>query len=630
MKPSVSRRKFLSTVAKGTVAGSVAMKLSGVDSLLYAKTAAAGVKPNIVYIMADDMGYGDVSCYNTASEPKIVTQNCDRLAKEGIRFSDAHSPGAVCTPTRYALLTGRFCWRTEKKSGSLGAGDTALLKALSLIEPDRMTTASLMKKHGYATAIIGKWHLGLNTEYNGTDADGKAIIDYDNITHGPNQLGFDYSFILPGSNNMKRVLMENGKIVDQQREPLNEDDKPQLDWWREIDTKLDAKCTAWLKDHIKNKPDTPFYLHYVPSAPHDPWQVPEIAKGKSKAGSRGDMCWMFDYMVGNVLKILDSNNLTDNTLVIVTSDNGPQPGLNIAGPIYCPGSWWLAGHKSAGDLRGYKTHIWEGGHRVFFIARWPGYIPADAESDETISLVDMLATYAALMDEKLPDTAGEDSYNILPALLGMSKAQPIREYTVCHSQKNFYAVRKGAWKYIDTDGSGGLNADSTADKFCYKNTGINEGVVAATGCDVTGQLYDLKTDLSERKNLYCDKQDLVTELSGKLDTYQKQGYTRPIPFPAEWNSSILNNVQAQKISHRSGSPAATRVYRNAKTLHIDIGEKSPYTAALINAQGKTVRACRGHAPAKFTLDMRGIAPGLYYLKTITDKNIYTAKVVIQN
>ena len=487
-------------------------------------------KPNIIFIMADDMGYGDVGCYN--SDSKIPTPNMDRLAGEGIRFTDAHSPSAVCTPTRYSVLTGRYCWRTPLKHGVLYNYEHPL------IEPGRLTVASMLKTAGYATACIGKWHLGL-----GWSAKPGTHVDFDRplpwpggppeakmednidftrrITGGPNELGFDYFFGTSGCSTAQPPygFIENDRMVaiPSRRKAPETGGRAGLmvPGWRhkDADPTFAEKAVEFIDRHRSQSPDKPFFLYLATSAPHEPalWStVPDFVKGKSKAGPRGDLVALVDWIVGQVLDALDRHKLCDNTLVIVTSDNGALPGHSAG--IDGRKQWDTYGHKSCGDWRGYKAHIWEGGHREPFIARWPGKIKPNTTSDEPICLTDLLATCAAIVGQKPPGGTGEDSYNILPALLAKRRAQPIRQALVHHSAFGVFSVRQGRWKLIiDAEGSGGWPPP--------------RGEPPKRGAP--GQLYDMASDPGEKQNLWKDRPDMVKHLTALLAKYKKTGHSAP-------------------------------------------------------------------------------------------------------
>ena len=402
-------------------------------------------KPNIVFIMADDTGYGDVACYNP--ESKIPTPHIDRLAAEGTRFTDAHSPCALCTPTRYGVLTGRYYWRTPKKHSLVMPYEPPV------IEPDRPTVASMLKRRGYATACIGKWHLGLR--YPARDGGGytqrEEDIDFSKpLDGGPITLGFDYFFGTAGcsTSDAPYCFIENDRTVGIPGVASTEDlhELPGFypglmagDWDETtVDSTFVEKAVRFIDRHVGARPDDPFFLYFPLSAPHIPWLVPDFLKGASEEGPRGDMNVLVDWCVGQVRAALEERGLLDDTLFIFTSDNGPQRGAS--------------GHSSTGPYRGLKNSAFEGGHRVPFVARWPGHVPPGAVSDELLCLTDLMATLADLTGQPLPQAA-EDSFNVLPALLGQGGCEPPRPAMISDTgghrcDLGDFAIRKGRWKLI--------------------------------------------------------------------------------------------------------------------------------------------------------------------------------------
>jgi len=457
--------------------------------------------PNIVFIMADDMGIGDVSIYN--SESKIQTPNIDRLAGEGILFTDAHTPAALSSPTRYGLLTGRYAWRTRLKDFVLIGYDET-----PLIEKSRSTLASLLKKQNYSTACIGKWHIGLewptkdgyvmqddkNQWQNYPDAfrENEQNIDFSKaINGGPIELGFDYFFGTSGcsTSDSPYAFIKNNRTVGIPS-VMSTDSLHKLpgflpglmvpDWSEEdVDPVFTEKAISFIEEQQKSSPEKPFFLYFAPSSPHIPWLPPDFIKGKSDEGPRGDLCALVDWCVGEIIDALEKNNLLENTLIIFTSDNGPRKGSN--------------GHKSAGDFRGFKASIWEGGHRVPFIASWPEKIKAGIISNETISLTDMFASFAALTNTEITNSEGEDSYNVLPAILGEELVQEESRSRIFHSGKKDYAIRKGKWKLVTSiNWSGPGNKD------------------AAISSEI--QLFDLNADPMEKTDIAIKHPDISEEL----------------------------------------------------------------------------------------------------------------------
>ena len=471
-------------------------------------------KPNIICIMADDMGYGDLGCYGAT---KIPTPHMDRIAAEGVRLTDAHSASAVCTPSRYAVLTGRYCWRAGVERWVLGGFGAPL------IEPERLTVASLLKQAGYRTAAVGKWHVGLNWQRK--DGSQETIIDFGNpawseygfdidysapIGNGPTELGFDSYFGIAGSLDMPPYCyIEDDQTVgipDREKEVYYNQQRKgmQVPEWQDdqVDITFAAKAVAFIESAVAADDDQPFFLYMTPASPHRPCDIrPDFVVGASEAGDRGDMVVLFDWMVGQVLDALDRLCIADETLIMVTSDNGGR--LTCAdGETY--------GHPVNGALRGQKADIWDGGHREPFVARWPGKIPAGSTSDELVCLSDMMATYAAIVDIDLPEDAGEDSYNILPGLTGEGTV-PIREALVHHSGDGMFSIRKGKWKLVLGLGSGGFSEP----KF---------EVPEADGPE--GQLYDMDADPAETQNLWLTRSDVVVELTALLEGYSALGRSR--------------------------------------------------------------------------------------------------------
>ncbi len=457
--------------------------------------------PNIIFIMADDLGIGDLGCYNP--ESKIKTPNIDSLAIKGIRFSNAHAPSAVCSPTRYGVLTGRYAWRTRLKKGGVSPYEPLL------IDTARMTVGDILKAQGYHTGLVGKWHLGLTL---------KDRVDYlaDSLYPGPPELGFDYFFGLPGSLNMSPFCFVEGHhtvgIPNIPKPPeIYGTPGNMVAGWRHEDVgpTLTRKAVDFIKEHADNMPGTPFCLHLLTSAPHRPCIPPDFLKGKSQAGPRGDMVMEVDWTVGEVVKTLRELGMFENTMIVITSDNGAIPGLQ---PDHGTGHipvWEMYGHKSMMDWRGYKTHIWEGGHRVPFIVCWPGWVSPGTRSDELICLTDWMATLAAYFNMELPENAGEDSYNILPAILGQAYEKPIREALVTHSMLGVFAIQKGDWKLIEGTGHGG-ESDRVFEPVDLEG---NPG----------GQLYNVKDDPHETDNLWNEHPEIVEELSSLLDKYKNNG-----------------------------------------------------------------------------------------------------------
>ena len=461
-------------------------------------TAASLQSPNIILILADDMGYGDPGSYNPDS--KIPTPHIDRLAAEGMRFTDAHSPSGVCTPTRYGLLTGQYSWRTHLKRGVLRGYSP------SLIDTSRTTVASLLKQQGYATGGVGKWHLGLGDE---------DRTDYSKpLRPGPASLGFDYYYGIPASLDFEPYLyFEDDRVV----EAPTARTEGNLEccfgaFWREgaISPSFEhnqvlpttaEKSVAFIEGRAAT--EQPFFLYVPLSAPHTPWLPLSPYVGTTDVGEYGDFTAQVDGVVGQILDAVDRLAIADDTLIVFTSDNGaiwPQSKIDEFG------------HRANLNLRGQKADIWEGGNRVPFIIRWRGRIAPASQSDALVSLTDMLATFAAVAGAELPRDAGEDSYSLLPVLLGENLATPLRNAAIHHSGNGMFAIRQGPWKLIEGRGSGGFTEPARIEP------GPGEPA---------GQLYNLAEDLGETNNLYRQHPDVVARLAALLDQYRQQGHSRP-------------------------------------------------------------------------------------------------------
>ncbi len=474
--------------------------------------AADVVKPNIVYILADDMGYGDPGCYNADS--KIPTPNIDRLAKEGMRFTDAHSPSAVCSPTRYGLLTGRYSWRSTLQRGVLPP------YGQPLIGEKQLTVPGMLKEQGYTTACIGKWHLGWG--WPKPDADGKRDFSKA-IPNGPTTRGFDSFFGPDLPNYPPYVFIDNDRTVGIPsvpapvgKESFNREGLMLPDWKLvDILPTLEKRAVDYIEKTAKG--DKPFFLYLPLTSPHFP-VVPNAAfKGKSKVGEYGDFVMQTDHMIGLVLDALKKAGVAEKTLVIFTSDNGPE----ITGEVK-PGAYERLKeykHASMGNLRGAKRDVREGGHRVPFIARWPGKIPAGSTSNETICHVDLMATLAKLLNVKLPDDAGVDSVNILPALFGEKYKGTLREGTVHHAGSGKFAIRKGDWVLILAP-SGEDNAKTGEPDWFRKDRGYLPHTEA-------GELYNLATDPTQKTNTYATEKAKVKELATLLERYVSEGRSTP-------------------------------------------------------------------------------------------------------
>ncbi|WP_373331413.1 sulfatase family protein [Salmonirosea aquatica] len=493
----------------------VALLAFGARSIKYTGTAQVppSTRPNVLVILADDLGYGDLQCYN--SDSQVKTPNLDRLSAEGLRFTDAHSGSAVCSPTRYGLVTGRYAFRSPLKRGVLGGYSP------SLIEADRFTIADLLKQAGYQTSVIGKWHLGLDwPKIPGAQPEpphephqwpkGDNLNIEADLTQGPKELGFEYSYIIPSSLDIPPYLyLENGQPSSREIVEIAGSDQPRGVYWRtgkgskdfklkETLDQLGTKAQEFLVERRKNP--KPFLLYLPLTSPHTPWLPAEQFRGRSGAGTYGDFVAHTDAVVGRVLKTLDSLRLKDNTLVVFTSDNGAdwKPGDKEKYPL----------HKANGILRGEKSDIWEGGHRVPFIVRWPNTIKQPRQSDQLLCLNDLMATLASLTQQKLPADAGQDSFDFSPILLHEKYPTPIRNSLIHHSIEGMFSIRQGKWKYVAGQGSGGWSKDESATK------------------DLPEQLYDLEADPGETRNVIQANPAIAQQLKALLEKQKKQGYTR--------------------------------------------------------------------------------------------------------
>jgi arylsulfatase A-like enzyme len=483
----------------------------------------AASKPNIVFILCDDLGYGDVRCLNP--EGKIATPNMDRLAAGGMAFIDAHTSSSVCSPTRYGLLTGRYNWRSKLQSGVLGG------LSPRLIEPGRMTVASLLKAQGYQTACIGKWHLGMDwVKHEGKDVSELNIetpaqvgsVDFSQpIKNGPMSVGFDYYYGISASLDMvPYTFIENDHVVavptEEQSFPMmlgRDDGKntrkgPGAPGFTAIGVlpALTTKAVGHIGARAADaKAGRPFFLYLPLNSPHTPIAPAPEWQGKSGINPYADFVMQTDATVGAVLDALDQNGLAENTLIIMTSDNGCSPSANFP-------ELAAKGHNPSGQFRGHKADIFDGGHRVPFLARWSGQIKAGTKSDQIICLTDFLATCAEIVGVKLPDNAGEDSVSILPALLGKAD-KPLREAVVHHSINGSFSIRQGDWKLELCSGSGGWSDPRP-------NTPAAKALPPV-------QLYDLSKDVAEAANVQAEHTETVDRLTRLLEKYIADGRSTP-------------------------------------------------------------------------------------------------------
>lgn len=470
------------------------------------KPGGSEPKPNIIFILADDIGYGDIKALNTNS--KIATPQLDRLASEGISFLDAHSNSAVCTPTRYGILTGRYCYRSELKQGVLFGYSPAL------IEEGRTTLASFLDKQGYQTACIGKWHLGLGWQKKEKDkplfvqkenwvTEPSTNCDYTKpVTAGPNSVGFEYSYILPGSLDMAPyVYLENQKVTAPVTQQLAGVNTERGVFYREGEMAAGFDINNTL-DHFTDKAveyigkaanqDRPFFLYFALTAPHTPWLPAEKYQGKSGAGRYGDFVMQVDDEVNRIVEATEKAGISDNTIIVFTSDNASDWRVTDI-------EEWK--HHANYIYAGRKSDAWDGGHHIPFIVKWPARIKPGSQSKEVICTTDWMATCANILNVSLGNNEGEDSYSFLPALLGKEKKNTDRAPVIHHSIQGKFAIRKGDWKYIDCRGSGGWTSPGEE-------------------TDPLGQLYNMKADPEEQHNLYLKNPKKVEELKKELGKYE--------------------------------------------------------------------------------------------------------------
>ncbi len=503
-------------------------------ALLLGSLAAlqAADKPNILVILADDLGYGDVQCFNP-QRGKIPTPNIDKLAAQGMRFTDGHSSSGVCSPSRYTLLTGRYHWRTKLQRGIVGVfGDP-------LITPDRMTIGTLAKQQGYRTACIGKWHLGWDWPVSrqqrpllspATRADDEAPrgakksavhnakatdeqiaawrdIFSKPIAGGPSTRGFNLYFGTDIPNWPPFCFIENDRTLGIPTEFLPPEllgnnqasqQGPALKDWKltGILPALGTRAAQFLNESVEKR--QPFLIYMPLTAPHTPLAVNPEWKDKSALNLFADFVMETDAVVGRVLDALEKSGAADNTLVVFTSDNGCAPYIGVK-------DLEAKGHYPSGPLRGYKADAWEGGHRVPFIVRWPGVVKSGSTCGQLVYQADLMRTFADVLCVKLPDNAGEDSFSLMPLLKG--EDIPIRENAVSASINGVPAVRSGSWKYIPAPGSGGWGSGGDQSQPV--------------------QLYNLADDLGETKNLAATMPEKVAEMKALLEKLITDGRSTP-------------------------------------------------------------------------------------------------------
>ncbi len=457
-------------------------------------------KPNIVFILCDDLGYGDVQSLAPETS-KIKTPHIDKLTQEGMVFTDAHSGASVCTPTRYGIMTGRYSWRTKLQSGVVSGF------APDLIKEDRPTVGNFLGTEGYKTAIIGKWHL--NFQY--IDPISKEVIRKKGrnlppvgatIPDGPINRGFDYYHGFHHAGSMKAVL-ENDKVI------LHEDEINML-------PRLTSKSVDYINNQAKNKDGKPFFLYVPLGSPHTPIVPSKEWQGKSGLGAYADFVMQTDATVGAITKALKDNGLSENTLVIFSSDNGTSKAANIKGLA-------KKGHIVSAGYRGSKSDLWDGGHRVPFIVRWPGQVEAGSVNNDLICLTDIFATFSDIINVAVPSKSGEDSVSFLPALNG-KKIKSTRNGVIHHSISGHFGYRQGKWKLLLARGSGGWSSPQEDD------TTLDNMPIA--------QLYDMESDAAETTNLYLERPEIAEKLLQLLENDIKNGRSTT----GEFSQNDIDNI----------------------------------------------------------------------------------------
>lgn len=486
-------------------------------------------KPNVIVILADDLGYGDVRCNNADS--KIATPNLDRIAKEGMRFTNAHSSSGVCSPSRYSLLTGRYHWRSRLQSGVLGGF------SLPLISRDRLTLAGLLAGQGYDTACFGKWHLGMEWPLKGggvaDDADefnkpfqDANLVDYTApIRNGPVERGFDHYYGISASLDMFPFVWIRDRLP-------TEVASVEKTWVRtgpagpsfeavDVQPGITRALLNYLGERSSEaKANRPFFAYVPLAAPHTPIVPTPEFQGKSGINDYADFVMQVDADVGRILAALDEEGLSENTILVFTSDNGCSPRAELE-------TLAAAGHHPSFCYRGFKADLYEGGHRVPFLVRWPANVKANTVADALVGQIDLLATMADLSGTDLPEDAGEDSISFLPVLLGQGKGS--RSSIVSQSINGSFAIRDGAWKLLLCPGSGG---------WSFPKPGVD---------DISGmpefQLYDLATDPGEKRNLVGEHADRVARMKGMIEEAIRRGRTTS-------GGDLTNDVEVAMISKR--------------------------------------------------------------------------------
>ncbi|MFN3244237.1 MAG: sulfatase family protein [Planctomycetota bacterium] len=501
-------------------------------ALLCCASVAAQQLPNVVIVYADDLGYGDLSCYNAKAACR--TPHLDRMAAEGVRFTDAHSPSTICSPSRYGLLSGQQIYRSTGRGGGAweGPGGPSYLK------PGTLTLAQMLQQKGYRTGVFGKWHVGLTW----LDQDGNKLgggfenslrIDYEKSTplvDGPNARGFDESFVTPNcpTTDPLYIYIENGMVPvpASKRHKRKTLPNPGGKWrwdndegWMaegyefvEADLLFFAKAEAFVTEHRAKAPEQPFFLLLSTQICHAPVLPAKEFANRSKGGPRGDFVEELDALVGRMFTLLEQQGIADDTIVLFHSDNGPET-IHTA---------WMRkdhDHDAAGGWRGVKRDGWEGGHRVPLLAWWPGRFPAGLVTDQMTNTTDMFATLASVVGFALPDEQARDSFDMLPAMLGVQPPdESIRPHLLTQSFRGEFQLRVGSWKYLDHRGSGGNRYDRGA---------MKEYALPEKEPDASGQLYDLAEDPGETDNLFFRERARRQRMQALLQELKQSGRSAP-------------------------------------------------------------------------------------------------------
>lgn len=533
------------------------LTISAFTHKVVAQNSSIKKAPNIILIVADDLGYGDLSSYGAT---KINTPNIDDLAEQGVKFNNAYAASSMCSPSRYSILTGRYSWRSRLKYGVLKYFDKPL------IDEERSTIGEMLQRNGYATACIGKWHLGMNWTVNDKapenpdknvfdswDANSYKYIDYSvPVKNGPIERGFDYFYGITGSNNMQPyVFIENDRVT----QPPSEKEKPYDHYnpadkapnWdiRKVNIDLTRKAVEVINMHFKSETEKPLFLYHPSSAPHRPC-LPTFTKGESQAGLRGDVIQELDWSVGEIIRALKENNAYDNTMIIFTSDNGPRAGDPVywlnkykegdedyqeAYPVlsenYKPElkkedgnliwkeGWITYDHNASGELLGFKSDAWEGGFRVPLLISWPSHIKNSYENSNMVCLSDLYATIAQIIGEVPSTNEGEDSYSFLSNIEDKNAEQVRKSMVLSGGASGAFVVIEDGWKYIEPSEKGRWPQTYYADGpsiFDY-------------------QLYKLIEDVREQNNLFTEMPTVVEELRSTMEKVKSKIKTETNQIP---------------------------------------------------------------------------------------------------